>query len=143
MTYEATHNAIRKKFKDMVAGLSGEDHEPASVQYDNGPEPAISADKVIKCRFQVLPANASVLEIGTTQAKTDGLALVSIFVRAGKGDKLGLKLADEIVTEFKQGDINHGGAKVEFLTPTVNPIGRREGWHQINVVVPWWTWNAS
>ena len=138
MTYAKVHNAIRKKFADFVAAQGS----PPSVEYDNAKVTPPTAGLDYWVRFQILPAGSEVWETGVTTARTTGFVLLSIFVVAEKGDKVGLDFADLFVAEFKQSDITLSGARVDFRTPTVTPVGRSGAFWQINVRTPFWTNDA-
>ena len=143
MTFQTVHNAIRNRFSanviDTSSAIDANDvcwDNTAFSKHDN-------ADTVRWVRFQVLPANSEIRELGQTTARTEGIALASVFMVAGQGDKLGLALADEIVAAFKAITHTHSGTTVSFRTPSVLPIGRTDGpWWQINVSIPFYTDDA-
>tara|TARA_R100000458_G_C8278525_1_gene254894 strand:+ start:11119 stop:11547 length:429 start_codon:yes stop_codon:yes gene_type:complete len=142
MGYEATHNAIRNRFNaNFVATTDtlGTD----DVAWDNTTfETHDDGDTSAWVRFQVLDGESQIRNLGGTTARTLGLAVASVFVQAGQGDKLGLEITDEIVTAFKGVTHTYGGVTVNFRTPSVSTIGRDGSWWQINVTIPFYTDDA-
>lgn len=137
MTYEAISNAARKLFKDTAAAMS----DPPYVEYDNYPRTEAVAE-TLWMRFQVLPANSDVREMGGGKARTFGIALASIFAAPKTGDKVALETADSIVAAFKQVGYTFGGVTVTFRTPELSVFGLVGDWYQVNVSIPFWTDDA-
>jgi len=142
MTFVTVHNAIRNRFNTSVVASSsaiGTD----DVVYDNiGFEAHDSGDSALWVRFQILTGESEVRELGSTVARTTGIALASVFSILGRGDNLSLGLVDEIVSAFKATTHTYGGATIVFRTPSVQHIGRDGSWWQTNVSIPFYTDDA-
>jgi len=142
MTFVTVHNAIRNRFSANVVASSsaiGTD----DVVYDNiGFEAHDAGDSALWVRFQILTGESEVRELGSSVARTTGIALASVFSLAGRGDNLSLGLVDEIVSAFKSTTHTYGGATIVFRTPSVQHIGRDGSWWQTNVSIPFYTDDA-
>ena len=144
MTFQAVHNNIRNRFKDNFIDTSsnvGTDDiawdNATFEEHDDG-----TASDGIWCRFQILNGESEIRNLGGTIARTVGVALASVFIPSGRGDKIGLVVADEIVSAFKGVTHTYGGVTVNFRTPSVQSIGRDGSWFQINVTIPYFTDDA-
>jgi hypothetical protein len=136
------HNAIRNKFTTGVVDTSsaiGSD----DVSWDNvGFDEHDSGTSAMWVRFQIDTAFSEIRELGSVTARTEGIALASVFGLAGRGDSMVLELCDEIVSAFKSQTHTYGGTTVVFRTPSVSQIGRDGSWWQTNVTIPFYTDDA-
>lgn len=142
MSYSSMHNAIRNKFTTGVVDTSsaiGSD----DVSWDNvGFDEHDSGTSAMWVRFQIDTAFSEIRELGSVTARTEGIALASVFGLAGRGDSMVLELCDEIVSAFKSQTHTYGGTTVVFRTPSVSQIGRDGSWWQTNVTIPFYTDDA-
>tara|TARA_R100000458_G_C8242797_1_gene221397 strand:+ start:678 stop:1106 length:429 start_codon:yes stop_codon:yes gene_type:complete len=142
MTFATLHNAIRNRFNDNVVATSSaigtDDVAYDNVEFDSHD----TGESALWVRFQILTGESELRELGSTTARTTGIALASVFSLAGRGDNLSLGLVDEIVSAFKAVTHTYSGTTVVFRTPSVQHIGRDGTWWQTNVTIPFYTDDA-
>ena len=148
--FRTLHNAVRSQFKTQVvdtSSLIGLD----DVAWDNATfegQDAADTNAGVWVRFQVLMGDSQQLDLGLAPAKTNGIALASVFTLGGAGDKVALTLADEVVSAFRKTTVAWDDASdgvltnVVFQSPTVRNIGRDGAWFQTNVSIPFFTTDA-
>ena len=127
--FEAMANAIRGAFDTQIADTypSGLD-----VQYDNDGA-FVQPEDSAWVRFAVLPGESFQMTLGTQKRyRTPGLAVASIFVPVGVGDKAAYVIADYIADRFRTITLNG----VTFKTPSVASLGRSGDVWQVNVRCP-------
>ena len=66
--------------------------------------------------------------------RSTGVIFAQIFIPPNKGSKLALTLADQ-VSAIWRGQQFSG---ISCLSPSVNDVGVREGWYQVNVTCPYY-----
>lgn len=131
MTQEQVHNAIRSRFKTLVATA-----QSLTTIYDNDPTPAPSTNTTW-CRFTILPGTGRRITIGTYEYRYPGVAVAQLFGPVHRGDKTLLALADAIITAFRS--VHVTGIRFESDDgDAVSPVrvGVSEGVYQINVTIP-------
>ena len=129
-TQVAVHNIIRSRFKTQVA-----DAESVPVQYPNTEFTAPENSPWIKFMIQHDPTEQITFPAPTTvRYRTYGRILAQVFTPLEEGTKEALELARVIEVAFRRVTVSG----VRFETPSVLPIGRREGVYQVNVECEWW-----
>lgn len=133
MSFEAVHNAIRKRFKSEVQDL-----ESFTVLYDNAPDDTPDASEWV--RFEIDNGVSLQISFGATKRfRRPGTAVAQIHVKASKGDQRALEIADKIVTAFRAVTVTEAGAVVHFRTPMLVNLGRVSQWWQVNVNCPYYS----
>ena len=129
MSYTALHNAIRKRFKEQVAGP-----ESLPVAWDNAAPPA-TAGIALWARFSIRTGDTDAAELGgTPRYRTVGVAFAQLFAPTAKGDAGLLTLADTVVAAFR--GVRADG--VTYRSPSLTPVGRSDAWWQVNVELPFY-----
>ena len=143
MTYQAIHNAIRNQFQTAVVDASS-NLASNDIAWDNTAFNTHDAgDSGAWVRFSILGGESEQIGLGSTTLRARGIIVASLFVTAEEGDKLGLEIADEIVSAFNTKSFTHSGNTVITQNPSVEPIGRDGAWYQINVSIPYLSDNAN
>ncbi len=125
MSYQTTHNAIRKRLKDNWTTT------PIAYQNVEFTPPVGDTGWV---RLTVEDADAFQASMGGTTNfyRHPGLIIVSVFVPLNRGDKQALEYADSISAIFRSWQTTG----IRFYAPTVKRIGADDKWYHVNVVVP-------
>ena len=143
MTFRKIHNNIRYAFQSRVVS-SSDNLGTSDVAWDNtGFNTHDAGDGGAWVRLTILNSESEVINLGSTNLRTAGIIVSSIFVPAEQGDKLGLTIADEVVSAFNSKTIELSGNTVITRNPTVASIGRDGSWYQINVSIPFHSDHAT
>ncbi|HET6416470.1 MAG TPA: phage tail terminator-like protein [Polyangiales bacterium] len=130
MSYAAIHDAIRTRFKNLVA-----DAESVPVAYPNAPFETPD-DQSMWVRLSILDGQSSQIELeandGSTYRRVGNL-IAQIFAPAQQSTGDAMDLADVIAAAFRR----VYAIPVRYRVPSVQTIGRSNGWWQVNVVCPW------
>jgi len=128
MTYEALHNAIRSRFKTLVADVLS-----LATIYDNDPTKP-PTDNSLWCRFTILDGQSRRIVNGIPEYRLVGVAIAQLFGPIGAGDKVLQQKADAVVSAFRSQSadgVRYGDAYEQRVGQT------REGdYYQINVACP-------
>lgn len=135
MTHEDVANIIRSNFAEFMAAL----YPSMIVQYDNH-DIDHDAD-AFWCRLSVLFGDDAQLNVGNVSQqiyKTDGLVKAQLFGPLALGDGELLRIADAIKSQYRSKEIDG----VHFLVPSIKPRGLSEGYWQINVDLPFYSFDS-
>ncbi len=64
-----------------------------------------------------------------------GVLIVQVFVPLGSGYKAAGEYAEALCDLFRDFKHDSGGFRMQFMEPDVQPVGRSNGMHQINVSI--------
>lgn len=131
MTLDAVNGAIRTHYDDT--------HNAIPTEHDN--HPIAHPDDAIWVRFSILPGENSQVSIGAstiTKARTRrvGVAMAQIFGPLNGGDAAVITVADAIEATFRRKTVGGPSLAIQFRTPTIVRIGRRDDAWQVNVSCP-------
>ncbi len=133
-TYTEVDNAIEAEFKALwgtttyVHWPNTKFQPPAKTQ--GTPEPAAWVRPTI-LGGRAFPASAGAALNG--HVRHPGTVTVQVFQQEDRGDGRAKALAQTIATHFQ---FNQALQGVHFKAATVRTIGPKDGWHQVNVTVP-------
>lgn len=116
--------------------------ENLTTLYDNDGEDIPSSINLIWARLTVREGESLQRSIGAPvkNYRTTGFTFVQLYSEIGVGDDSIRKLADTIKSKFTTTTIKEC---VVFRTPSINPIGRIQGWWQVNVNCPFYFDNLT
>lgn len=90
-------------------------------------------------RFTHLPDMTSAEEIGEQGVGIrEGSIMIQVFTEAGKGSRMGAKMASDIELLFSLKNISNVNFKSAYSTN--NGIDETGNWYQHTVICPYWTW---
>ena len=75
---------------------------------------------------------ASLGAVGSRRCRSAGLVYVQVFAPIGVGANQALAVADDVATALR----GVTASSVRLKAPSINPIGRDEGYYQVNVTTP-------
>ncbi len=129
MSYEGIANTIRSRFKTLIAEV-----QSLPIQYDN--QDFKIPDNRLWARCNIKFGESRQVSIGGgasgNRFRHVGLLMVQLFQPLDRGDKAALALADGIAGTFRGVTVSG----VTFRTPSVQNVGRVNGWWQVNVDCP-------
>lgn len=116
---------IRNKFKTDFADLP--------TLNDNQKDNIDKSD--LWCRLTVLSGDNNQITNGgeKNQARLTGVVIAQLFSPLGTGDGVSKSKAKQIIDKFSA----YRDSKLSFKVGTMKRIGKREGWYQINVNIPY------
>ncbi len=91
-------------------------------------------------RFSIRFGKRENASVGTDHKRTLGLVFLQVFIPESKGTKPANDAADRMATAFDDKELETtDGETIQVRTVELDPIGMTgEGWHQTNLVVPFW-----
>ena len=125
-TYETLLETIRKRIHDNITGYP--------IAWDNVSfEPSGAATWL---RATVELGESVQVELGATSTyRRPGNVVFQIFTQPDTGDEEWTQIAD-MIQEFFRGQSEDG---ITWRTPTINKVGERQGWWQVNVTCPFYS----
>lgn len=118
-------NAIRSRFKTQIADVYS-----LTTQYDNQD---MAKPSLPWCRLSILDGESFQTQI-VSGYRTAGVMIAQLFYPLGTGDKDARIMAGHIDTAFKSVALSG----IQFQTPSVKVIGRRDDSWQVNVTCPFY-----
>jgi len=134
MTQTQLESAIRTRFKTLVADV----HKTIPVQYDNTELDTKTRDKAAAfITWSIRPGERYRVDLGnpTSRYRTPGIAIASIFVKAGSGTSVSSAIQDTVMNAF----LSTTASGVVYQTPTPTVVGESDGFWQVNVICPFYS----
>lgn len=123
MSFEALRESVETRMADNWSSTP--------IAYGNVDYSPTSADWV---RITVAPGIGETQGIrgATPRVRDFGVVSLQVFTAEGKGTKAGMTLVDSFLSLFEHARFDG----ILTYTGSVSVVGVREGWHQINVTIP-------
>ena len=125
MGYEAERQAIESRFTTQWASATNIAYD--NVDYTPTPDQAFVT-------LRILPDGSVQASLGDSPLfRHPGIIIVGVFVSQGQGTKIARDFADTAMAIFRSAPVFSG---ILCRAPYMEVIGEKEGWYQIDVIVP-------
>ena len=124
------HTDIGNLIRAHIAGISIVSDGTLKMQYDN--QTFRPEDGTYWGRVSIREGESTAVTLGASVSRTVGVVIIQLFAPLDQGDGLIRSYVDTIKAAMRAIDISG----IWFRIPSVNTIGRRNSWWQVNIACP-------